>query len=98
MNNPYEQARLRFANATENSTRAKTIAERMQLNAAIEYEEALAGLRKYESQPGIPLPKYRGRVSPDEYDPDLDDPDDDVNRKFREISDDEAAAEDATWD
>jgi hypothetical protein len=94
MNNPYEQACLRFEIATENSNRAKTIAERMQLNANVEYEDALANLRQYESQPGIPLPEYRwwGSLSDEAreaftaYDPDLDDPGDDVNRKYRELA------------
>jgi acyl-CoA hydrolase len=57
--NPYEQACERFNIASANYPKAKAEAERILREASDEYDAAAANLRRYESQPGIPLPEYR---------------------------------------
>ena len=57
--NPYEAACDRFNRASKNYPKAKAEAARILAEAEAEWEAAQVNLRRYESQPGIPLPQYR---------------------------------------
>ena len=59
MANPYEEACDRFEAIS--TTYAARIKEYQEAIDAIEneYNEAWRNLRRYESQPGVPLPEYR---------------------------------------
>jgi hypothetical protein len=57
--NAYEQACERFNRANAAYPEAKNEAERILEAAEEEWNAALANLRQYESQPGIPLPEFR---------------------------------------
>jgi hypothetical protein len=59
MSNPYEEAAERFGRAAHNYPKAKAEAEKILREADDEWNAAVADLRQYESQPGIPLPEYR---------------------------------------
>ena len=61
--NAYEAARERYDAALGARGRARVEADRLLREAEEEFEAAMAGLRRYESQPGIPLPQYREQVS-----------------------------------
>jgi hypothetical protein len=61
--NPYEAACERFERANQNYPKAKAESERILREAEEEWDAAQANLRLYESQPGIPLPQYRERVT-----------------------------------
>jgi hypothetical protein len=59
----YEQAVKRFSAAVRDHAIARTEAEAMVAAADEEWEAAEANLRRYESQPGIPLPEFREQVT-----------------------------------
>jgi len=60
--NAYEAARERYDAALGACGRATVEADRLLREAEEEFEAAVADLRRYESQPGIPLPQYREQV------------------------------------
>ena len=61
--NPYEAARTRLERATKSYQDAKVRAEQILCDAVNELDAAEAGLRQYETSPGIPLPEFREQVA-----------------------------------
>lgn len=57
--NEYERACERFAEATEKHAEACARASKILSDAEDQYEAALRDLARFESSPGIPLPRYR---------------------------------------